>query len=122
MIDPGAPPSATVSAGEAITDTSRTAFAAAGPVIIRGTEGMALQTSNCCSPIPGDDIVGHMRKDQGLAVHQSDCPIARRGRRADPERWIDLQWADDTSGTFGAKLALSAANERGTLARQGERP
>jgi (p)ppGpp synthase/HD superfamily hydrolase len=58
-----------------------------------------------------------MRKDQGLAVHQADCPIASRGRRADPERWIDLQWAEDASGTFGAKLAVSAANERGTLAR-----
>ena len=103
--------------GESITETSRAAFAAAGPVIIRGTEGMALQTSNCCSPIPGDAIVGHMRKDQGLAVHQADCPIARRGRRADPERWIDLQWAEDTAGSFGAKLLVSAANERGTLAR-----
>ncbi len=104
-------------AGEMLAESSRALFAAAGPMIVRGTEGMALQTSNCCSPIPGDLIVGHMRKDQGLAVHQSDCPIARRGRRADPERWIDLQWAEDTAGSFGAKLAVSAANERGTLAR-----
>ena len=103
--------------GEAITEASRALFASAGPVVIRGTEGMALQPSSCCSPIPGDAIVGHMRKDQGLAVHQADCPLAGRGRRADPERWIDLQWAEDASGLFGAKLSLSAANERGTLAR-----
>jgi GTP pyrophosphokinase len=100
-----------------VTDTSRALFEAAGPVVIRGTEGMALQPSSCCSPIPGDAIVGHMRKDQGLAVHQADCPLASRGRRADPERWIDLQWAEDASGPFSAKLAVSAANERGTLAR-----
>jgi len=104
-------------ADEMIAETSRALFEAAGPVIVRGTEGMALQTSSCCSPIPGDDIVGHMRKDQGLAVHQADCPIACRGRRADPERWIDLQWAEDTAGSFGAKLCVSAANERGALAR-----
>ncbi len=103
--------------GERIAETTRELFAAAGPIIVRGTEGMALQTSNCCSPIPGDAIVGHMRRDQGLAVHQCDCTIARRGRRADPERWIDLQWAEDTSGTFGAKVCVSAVNERGTLAR-----
>ncbi len=103
--------------GETVTDTSRALFEAAGPVVIRGTEGMALQPSSCCSPIPGDAIVGHMRKDQGLAVHQADCPLASRGRRADPERWIDLQWAEDASGPFSAKLAVSAANERGTLAR-----
>jgi GTP pyrophosphokinase len=103
--------------GEVIAETSRALFAAAGPIVIRGTEGMALQASSCCSPIPGDAIVGHMRKDQGLALHQADCPVAARGRRADPERWIDLQWAEDATGPFAAKLALSAANERGTLAR-----
>jgi len=113
----GAAPASDAAPGEAITATTRALFAAAGPVVIRGTEGMALQTSSCCHPIPGDAVVGHMRKDQGLAVHQADCPIARRGRRADPERWIDLQWAEDASGSFGAKLAVSAANERGTLAR-----
>jgi len=111
------PPGTEAAPGEAITETSRALFAAAGPVVIRGTEGMALQTGSCCNPIPGDAILGHMRRDQGLAVHQADCPIARRGRRADPERWIDLQWAEDATGSFGAKLAVSAANERGTLAR-----
>jgi len=117
MLGGGPAAAAEATPGEAITETSRALFAAAGPVVIRGTEGMALQTSSCCSPIPGDSIVGHMRRDQGLAVHQADCPIARRGRRADPERWIDLQWAEDATGSFGAKLAISAANERGTLAR-----
>jgi guanosine-3',5'-bis(diphosphate) 3'-pyrophosphohydrolase len=111
------PAGAEAAPGDAITETSRALFAAAGPVVIRGTEGMALQASSCCSPIPGDDIVGHMRKDQGLAVHQADCPVAARGRRADPERWIDLQWAEDASGPFSARLAVNAANERGTLAR-----
>jgi (p)ppGpp synthase/HD superfamily hydrolase len=117
MLSGGASPAGEATPGEAITETSRALFAAAGPVVIRGTEGMALQTGSCCSPIPGDAIVGHMRKDQGLAVHQAECPIARRGRRADPERWIDLQWAEDATGSFGAKLTVSAANERGTLAR-----
>ena len=111
------PASSETSPGEAITETSRILLASAGPVVIRGTEGMALQTSNCCSPIPGDAIVGHMRKDQGLAVHQAVCPVAARGRRADPERWIDLQWAEDAAGSFAAKLSVNAANERGTLAR-----
>jgi GTP pyrophosphokinase len=115
LASPG--PGAEPAPGEAIAETSRALFAAAGPVIIRGTEGMALQAGSCCSPIPGDAIVGHMRRDQGLALHQADCPVAARGRRADPERWIDLQWAEDASGPFGAKLAVSATNERGTLAR-----
>lgn len=90
---------------------------AAKPVVIRGTEGMAVQMANCCTPIPGDAIVGHMRKDQGLAVHQNDCPYARRARRADPERWVDLQWADETSGSYAVNVDVAAANERGVLGR-----
>jgi GTP pyrophosphokinase len=90
---------------------------AAAPVVIRGTEGMALQMAKCCSPIPGDEIVGHMRKDQGLAVHQTDCTYARRARSADPERWVDLQWAEDTAGLYAVNLDVSAANERGVLGR-----
>lgn len=104
-------------AGEAVTERSRAAFAVATPVTIRGTEGMALQMASCCCPIPGDAIVGHMRRDQGLAVHQADCANARRARRADPERWIDLQWDDEMTGLFGVNLDVSAANQRGVLGR-----
>ncbi|MFN3567153.1 MAG: TGS domain-containing protein, partial [Burkholderiaceae bacterium] len=90
---------------------------AAAPVVIRGTEGMAVQMANCCCPIPGDAIVGHMRRDQGLAVHQADCANAQRARRADPERWIDLQWAEETSGTFAVNIDIAAQNQRGVLGR-----
>lgn len=90
---------------------------AAAPVVIRGTEGMAVQMANCCCPIPGDAIVGHMRRDQGLAVHQADCANAQRARRADPERWIDLQWAEETSGIFPVNIDIAAQNQRGVLGR-----
>jgi GTP diphosphokinase / guanosine-3',5'-bis(diphosphate) 3'-diphosphatase len=102
---------------ESAPERARTGPAVAAPVVIRGTEGMALQMAKCCAPIPGDEIVGHMRKDQGLAVHQTDCMYAARARRADPERWVDLQWADDTAGTYAVNLDVSAANERGVLGR-----
>jgi guanosine-3',5'-bis(diphosphate) 3'-pyrophosphohydrolase len=87
------------------------------PVLVRGTEGMAVQMANCCHPIPGDAIVGHIRKGQGLAVHQADCANAQRARRADPDRWIELQWATDSAANFAVALDVSAANERGVLGR-----
>jgi GTP pyrophosphokinase len=98
-------------------DRPRTAPAQAAPVVIRGTEGMAVLMASCCCPIPGDAIIGHMRRDQGLAVHQADCPNAMRARRADPERWLDLQWSEETSGSFAVILDISAANQRGVLGR-----
>jgi GTP pyrophosphokinase len=87
------------------------------PVVVRGTEGMAVQMANCCHPIPGDSIVGHIRKGQGLAVHQADCVHALRARRADPDRWIELQWARDPATHFTVGLDVSADNERGVLGR-----
>jgi GTP pyrophosphokinase len=87
------------------------------PVLVRGTEGMAVQMANCCHPIPDDPIVGHIRKGQGLAVHQADCVHAQRARRADPDRWIELQWARDPASNFTVGLDVSALNERGVLGR-----
>jgi (p)ppGpp synthase/HD superfamily hydrolase len=82
---------------------------------IQGTEGMALQMANCCTPIPGDNIVGQLRRDLGLVVHQSDCTHAQRARRADPERWLDLQWAEEPVGLYAANMDVRARNERGVL-------
>jgi len=93
------------------------AITSATPVVVRGTEGMALQIANCCNPIPGDAIVGHMRRDLGLVVHQLECRHAQRARRADPERWIDLQWAEDLAGMYDVNLEVRVVNERGVLGR-----
>jgi GTP pyrophosphokinase len=105
------------SIGDEPGDRPRMPLAQAAPVVIRGTEGMALLMASCCCPIPGDAIIGHMRRDQGLAVHQADCANALRARRADPERWLDLQWAEETSGTFAVNLDVNALNQRGVLGR-----
>ncbi len=90
---------------------------AAVPVVVRGTEGMAVQMANCCHPIPDDPIVGHIRKGQGLAVHQADCVHAQRARKADPDRWIELQWAREPASFFTVGLDVNADNERGVLGR-----
>ncbi len=100
-----------------VTERTRRSVTSGTAVVIRGTEGMALAMSNCCCPIPGDHIMGHMRRDQGLAVHRADCANARRSRRADPERWLDLQWAEDTAGSFSTNIDVVTVNERGVLGR-----
>jgi GTP diphosphokinase / guanosine-3',5'-bis(diphosphate) 3'-diphosphatase len=105
-------------AGEAETSASRPLPTMPNvPVSVRGTEGMAVQMANCCHPIPADPIVGHIRKGQGLAVHQADCYHAQRARRADPDRWIELQWAQDAATFFTVAIDVSAVNERGVLGR-----
>ncbi|GGI53160.1 RelA/SpoT family protein [Oxalicibacterium solurbis] len=87
------------------------------PVIIYGSEGISVQLATCCMPIPGDAIVGQMKRDQGLVIHTMDCDVARRQRSKEPERWIEVTWGSDIDRRFDCKITLVAHNEKGILAR-----
>ncbi len=91
--------------------------AIAASITIRGTEGMAVQLATCCRPIPGDAIVGSIKKGQGLVVHASDCASIVRSRRNEPEQWIDVDWDPRTSRLFQAAVAVTVENRRGVLAK-----
>ena len=90
---------------------------AAGSVTIRGTEGMAVQLATCCRPIPGDAIVGSIKKGQGLVVHGSDCAASLRSRKNEPEQWIDVEWDPRTTRLFQAAINVTVENQRGVLAK-----
>ena len=87
-----------------------------GSILIRGSEGMAVQFARCCRPIPGDPIIGFIKKGQGLVVHTHDCPTAAKSR-TDPEKWIDVEWSPDTERGFDVSIKVVAANQRGVLAK-----
>jgi GTP pyrophosphokinase len=88
----------------------------AGPVVIRGSEGMAVQLAACCQPIPGDPIMGLITKGHGMVVHAHDCPVLAK-MRLDPEKILDIEWDPDTKKTFDVNINIVAANQRGVLAR-----
>jgi RelA/SpoT family (p)ppGpp synthetase len=88
----------------------------AGSIVIRGSEGMAVQFAKCCNPIPGDPITGFMKKGQGLVVHTHDCPTAAKSR-TDPEKWLDVEWAPETDKMFDVAIRVTVANQRGVLAK-----
>ncbi len=85
-------------------------------IVIRGSEGMAVQFARCCRPIPGDPIIGFIKKGQGLVVHTHDCPTALRSRN-DPERWLDLEWDADRQRMYQVSIRVVVANQRGVLAK-----
>src|SRR6267143_1939912 len=89
----------------------------AGSVVIRGTEGMAVQLATCCRPIPGDAIVGSIKKGQGLVVHASDCGSIVRSRKNEPDQWIDVEWDARTTRLFQAAINVMVENHRGVLAK-----
>ncbi|ODU67051.1 MAG: hypothetical protein ABT05_04335 [Lautropia sp. SCN 66-9] len=87
------------------------------PMQVNGTEGAAVTYSPCCQPLPGDEIIGHLRGGHGLFVHRADCKVAARQRNKDAERWIDVDWAEDVSGLFRSEIELNVRNDRGTLGK-----
>jgi RelA/SpoT family (p)ppGpp synthetase len=89
----------------------------AAQVVIRGTEGMAVQLATCCRPIPGDAIVGSMKKGQGLVVHDAECKHIERSRRNEPEQWIDVEWDPASSRLYQTAIKVMVANQRGVLAK-----
>ncbi len=85
-------------------------------LLIRGSEGMAVQIARCCQPIPGDPIVGQLRVGSGLMIHAHDCPTLRRNRK-DGDQWVDVEWERDSSRVFEVGIRVIAANKPGVLAK-----
>src|SRR5215467_3265488 len=87
-----------------------------GSIVIHGSEGLAVQFARCCNPIPGDPIIGFIKKGQGLVVHTHDCPTAAKSR-GDPEKWLDVEWAPHTEKMFDVGIRVTVVNQRGVLAK-----
>jgi GTP pyrophosphokinase len=89
---------------------------AGGVITILGSEGMAVQFAKCCRPIPGDPVVGFIKKDQGLVIHTHDCSTITKNRGSS-DNWLDVAWGKDITRTFEVSIRLMVANQRGVLAR-----
>lgn len=88
-------------------------------LVIRGDESSTLTLSKCCHPIPGDGIVGHLLRRQGLIVHTHNCPTARNQRAHDNLRWIELEWDRNAelADPFPIQLDITCRDGRGVLAQ-----
>lgn len=95
----------------------RPAHAPVPPVAITGTEGMSVQLSPCCRPIPGDSIMGYIGIGLGMAIHTTDCRVAQRVHKRDPGRWIDVAWAPQPGRLFDVAIKVLVRNTKGIFAR-----
>ena len=98
-------------------EVPQTESSIAAPLVIRGTEGMAVQLASCCQPIPGDPIIGLLRKGQGLRIHTHACPAARKSRGSEPQNWIHVEWDPEPGQFFDVRIKVVANNVPGLLGR-----
>ena len=87
-----------------------------GAITIMGTEGMAVQFARCCYPVPGDAIVGYIKKDQGLVIHTHDCRAMKNGQN-DPAQFLDVTWGKRLARSFDVMIRIVVVNQRGMLAK-----
>lgn len=88
----------------------------ATPITIMGTEGLAVQFAKCCRPIPGDAIVGIIKKDSGLIIHMLNCSNISHNAKSQ-ENCLNVTWGKDITRTFEAAIKIIAVNKQGVLAR-----
>lgn len=86
------------------------------PVIIQGREGSVLSLARCCSPIPGDQVLGFITAGKGVTVHRTGCHNVRRYRRR-PKESVPVIWAPDIDDIFETAVIVHLVNRPGALAR-----
>ena len=83
------------------------------PILIKGTEGLAVGLQPCCCPIPGDIIVAQLVKNKGMAIHRSNC---KNLKTSNPEnKPLKISWATSSEQNYHARLTIEASNRVGCL-------
>lgn len=85
------------------------------PLLIKGTEGLAITYAKCCRPIPGDHIAGLVKIGHGIEVHMLHCNNLERYHNLH-EHYVALSWEDKVEGDFSVDLKVDLINRRGSLA------
>ena len=85
---------------------------------MEGLDNCLVKFSKCCTPVPGDEIVGFITRGYGVSVHRCDCPNASPKRRGDPalaDRWIKVSWGSDTNESYPTTLEVVAKDRLNLL-------
>ena len=76
--------------------------------MVEGLSNCLVKFSKCCTPVPGDEIVGFITRGYGVSVHRKDCPNADPRRRSAGEegRWIKVSWGEDIKESYATALEV----------------
>ena len=83
-------------------------------VIVRGEANMVVRFAHCCSPLPGDAIIGYITRGRGVSVHRADCPNIK-DLLEEESRMIEVEWAGDVKSSYTANIHIAAGDRPGIL-------
>ena len=85
-------------------------------IIVEGLDNCLVKFSRCCTPVPGDEIVGFITRGYGVSVHRADCPNAAPERRAGQEgRWLKVSWGKDTNESYPTTIDVMSKDRMGLI-------
>jgi len=86
-------------------------------VRVKGVEGLMIQFAKCCTPVPGDDIIGYVTKGRGISVHRSDCSNMISLSNDERERLIEVEWDEDAMehNSYEADICVIADDRKALI-------
>lgn len=88
-------------------------------IVVKGVDDVAVRFSKCCSPVPGDEIIGFVTRGRGVSIHRTDCVNVINLPEIDRARLIDADWqegSEENRGKYLAEIVIYAHNRNGLLA------
>lgn len=83
-------------------------------VRIQGLDNLMVRYSQCCQPVPGDQVIGYITRGRGISIHRHDCPNVLN-LAEHPERRIEIEWKAETGDRFFVRLVVEGDDRRGLL-------
>jgi GTP pyrophosphokinase len=83
-------------------------------VKIQGIDNVMVRYSQCCQPVPGDDVIGYITAGRGISIHRTDCPNILTFSQF-PERRIEIDWRTDKAQLYFVRLVIEGTDRRGLL-------
>ncbi len=83
-------------------------------VTVKGMDDILVRFAKCCSPVPGDDIIGYITRGRGVTIHRSDCENFEKSEDA-RNRFIEVAWATDTEASYLTHVQIISSDRKGLL-------
>ncbi|MCP1429979.1 bifunctional (p)ppGpp synthetase/guanosine-3',5'-bis(diphosphate) 3'-pyrophosphohydrolase [Microbacterium foliorum] len=83
-------------------------------VLVRGASDILVKVAKCCTPVPGDEIVGFVTRGSGVSVHRTDCPNVK-ALSGEEDRFVEVSWAPTTKSVFRVQIQVEALDRSGLL-------
>ena len=109
---------ASIAQAGAVSISKPASMKAKSGIVVRGIADLSVRFSKCCSPVPGDEIVGFVTRGRGISIHRTDCVNMMNLPQIERVRIIDAEWQapEDASEKYVAEIDIYANNRNGLLA------